>query len=338
VTSQRYHAIFDSAPKRRFLVVGDVMLDEFVWGRVSRISPEAPVPIVQVTGESYYPGGAANVARNLREFTPEVMLLGLAGEDENGDRLLHLLKTNGIGAELLERDAAAQTIVKTRIIARQQQVVRVDRERPVAVSGSVLQRFIAGLRRVVPEVDAVLVADYGKGVVCQELADELSTLAEQHSKLLAVDPTPRNPVDWRRVSVIKPNRAEAFSALGRTSEGLEHDAAALREIGEGLLAKWHAELLLLTLGEEGMMLFERGRPPYHTPTRAREIFDVSGAGDTAMAVLALALTCGASPTEAAEIANTASGIVVGKLGTAAVTPRELAEAFGLPTPAQSDAV
>lgn len=304
------------------------MLDEFVWGRVSRISPEAPVPVVQVTGESYYPGGAANVARNLREFTPEVRVMGVIGDDEYATRLLHLLSTIGIDTRYVQRDPSAQTIMKTRIIARQQQVVRVDRERPGSISEATLQRLVGNLEAVVPTVDAIVVADYGKGVVTQPLADELSTLAKRHGKLLAVDPNPKNPLEWRHVSVIKPNRTEAFHAVGRIpDDGAAHDELVLHEVGEQLLEKCHADLLLLTLGEDGMMLFERGKRPYHTPTRAREIFDVSGAGDTAMAVLAVALACGASPTEAAEIANTASGIVVGKLGTAAVTPDELAQAF-----------
>ncbi len=303
------------------------MLDEFVWGVVSRISPEAPVPVVQVTGESYYPGGAANVARNLREFAPTVMVMGLTGDDENADRLTRLLTTIGVDVSAVERDSAWQTVMKTRIIARQQQVVRVDRERPGLVSEHCTERFRENLRRVVPLVDAVVVADYGKGVVRQPLADELCTLAEKHDKLLAVDPNPNNPVHWRSVYAIKPNRAEAFHAVGQQAPGAGHDQAVLRDVGEQLLERWNAKVLLLTLGEEGMMLFERGKPPYHTPTRAREIFDVSGAGDTAIAILALALTCGATPMEAAEIANAASGIVVGKLGTAAVTPEELAEAF-----------
>ena len=306
------------------------MLDEFVWGRVSRISPEAPVPVVQVTGESYYPGGAANVARNLREFTPSVMLMGVTGDDEHADRLLHLLTTMSIDVSSVQRDASWRTAVKTRIIARQQQVVRVDRERPGTPSASCMERFTADLRRTVPLVDAIIVADYGKGVLRQTLADEICALANEHGKLLAVDPNPGNPIEWRNVSVIKPNRLEAFHALGQAAghhDGAEHDRTVLHEVGERLLDQWHAQMLLLTLGEEGMMLFERGQRPYHTPTRAREIFDVSGAGDTAMAILTLALTCGASPTEAAEIANTASGIVVGKLGTAAVTPADLAEAF-----------
>ena len=330
MTSQRYHAIFDSAAKRRFLVVGDVMLDEFVWGKVSRISPEAPVPVVQVTGESWYPGGAANVARNLREFTENVTVMGLIGHDEHADRVLRLLTTIGVDVSCVERDPAWQTVVKTRIIARQQQIVRVDREKAAAVSADVEERFITTLRRTVPDVDAVIIADYGKGVVRQRLADEIADLGRKHGKLLAVDPNPNNPIEWRHVTAIKPNRVEAFTALGLTPDraaASEHDDAALHEIGEALLDKWRAELLLLTLGEEGMLLFERGKRPYHTPTKAREIFDVSGAGDTAIAILALALTCGASPTEAAEIANVASGIVVGKLGTAAVTAAELAESF-----------
>jgi len=330
VTSPRYHAILDSAPARKFLVVGDLMLDEFVWGRVSRISPEAPVPVVHVTGESWYPGGAANVARNLREFTAHVQVMGVAGDDEHGGRLLRLLGDIGVDVSCVEQDPTWQTVVKTRIIARQQQIVRVDRERPRAVSAGVAERFITHLKGTITGVDAVIVADYGKGVIRQDLADEICALSRRHGKLLAVDPNPNNPIEWRDVTAIKPNRVEAFSALGMTPEraaAVEHDERALYEAGQVLLQRWRAELLLLTLGEGGMLLFERGKKPYHTPAKAREIFDVSGAGDTAMATLALALTCGASPTEAAEIANAASGIVVGKLGTAAVTPAELAEAF-----------
>ena len=230
----------------------------------------------------------------------------------------------------VHRDPAWQTSVKTRIVARQQQVVRVDRERAGTMSAGSLERFSAELGRIVPQVDGIIVADYAKGTIRQALADEICALARKHGKLLAVDPSPKNPIEWQNVSVIKPNRLEAFLAAGRMAQkddGSDRDPAVLREVGERLLGKWNAEMLLLTLGEEGMMLFERGRPPYHTPTRAREIFDVSGAGDTAIATLALALTCGASPTEAAEIANAAAGIVVGKLGTAAVTPTDLAEAF-----------
>ena len=319
VTSQRCRAILASAATKRFAVVGDLMLDEFVWGRVSRISPEAPVPVVHVTREEPFPGGAANVARNLREFSANVAVAGTVGCDSAGERLLSVLGVMGIDVAGVQRNPAWSTIVKTRIIARQQQVVRVDREQPRT---SVVQR-IEGLEALVAGSDAVLVADYGKGAVTQETADRLCTLARDHNVILAVDPNPGNPVDWKHVTVIKPNRAEALKAAG-----LEDDGRAVDPIGRQLLERWNAELLLLTLGEEGMMLFERDKPAaYHTPTRAREVFDVSGAGDTAMAALTAALAGGASPVEAAEIANAASGIVVGKLGTAAVTLDELAASF-----------
>jgi D-glycero-beta-D-manno-heptose-7-phosphate kinase len=315
VTSQRCREVFKAASVKRFLVLGDLMLDEFVSGKVSRISPEAPVPVVHVTDESsWFPGGAANVARNLREFAGNVAVAGVVGADAAGERLLGLLSETGIDVAHVQRDPAWATIVKTRIIARHQQIVRVDRERSRGPFAMGVDGFEGA--------DAIVVADYGKGAISQEIADQLCELARQHHTILAVDPNPGNPVRWKRVTVIKPNRAEAFRAAG-----IADDDTKIEAVGRQLLERSNAELLLLTLGEEGMMLFERGKPPYHTPTRAREVFDVSGAGDTAIAVLTAALTGGASPSEAAEIANAAAGVVVGKLGTAAVTLEELAASF-----------
>jgi D-beta-D-heptose 7-phosphate kinase/D-beta-D-heptose 1-phosphate adenosyltransferase len=315
VTSQRCRDIFKAACGKRFLVLGDLMLDEFVWGKVSRISPEAPVPVVHVTGESsWFPGGAANVARNLHEFAGSVAVAGVVGADAAGERLLGLLSETGIDVAHVHRDPTWATIVKTRIIARHQQIVRVDRERSRGPFAMGVDGFEGA--------DAIVVADYGKGAITQTLADQLCDLARQHRAILAVDPNPGNPVRWKHVTVIKPNRAEAFRAVG-----IADDDTKIETVGRQLLEQENAELLLLTLGEEGMMLFEHGKPPYHTPTRAREVFDVSGAGDTAIAVLTAALTGGASPREAAEIANAAAGIVVGKLGTAAVTLEELAASF-----------
>jgi D-glycero-beta-D-manno-heptose-7-phosphate kinase len=314
VTSQRCRAILEAAATKRFVVVGDMMLDEFVRGKVSRISPEAPVPVVHVTGEWWFPGGAANVARNLHEFAANVAVAGVIGTDAAGEKLLGLLTETGIDVANVHRDPAWATIVKTRIIARQQQIVRVDRERPCGT----LPARVQGLEGA----DAIVVADYGKGAITQAIADQLCDLARESKSILAVDPNPGNPVHWKHVTVIKPNRAEALRAAGAPDDDSDIDA-----VGSRLLNQWNADLLLLTLGEEGMMLFQHGKPPYHTPTRAREVFDVSGAGDTAIAVLTAALTGGAAPTEAAEIANAASGIVVGKLGTAAVTLEELAASF-----------
>lgn len=312
------------------LAIGDLMLDEFVWGRVSRISPEAPVPVVKVTRETYYPGGAANVGRNLREFTREITVVGLAGTDGPGQRLWELLNTAGIGTAGVLRDGEALTTVKTRVIARNQQVVRVDRERPAPLSGAQLAKVCEYLEQAVAAVDGIIVADYGKGFLTQPLADEICRLAGRHGKILTVDPHPQTSLAWRGATAIKPNRSEAFSVAGlplaEPAELVCRDEAVL-EAARRLRSVWQSESLLVTLGEQGMLLFEGDREPVHFPARAHEVFDVSGAGDTAIAVFTLGLVSGATPTEAAELANRASGLAVGKFGTATVTAEELMAAF-----------
>jgi rfaE bifunctional protein kinase chain/domain len=328
--SARYAGLAAGFASRRILVVGDLMLDEFIWGKVSRISPEAPVPIVNVTGESYYPGGAANVARNLKEFTAHVAIMGLAGNDAAGDRLSGLLDAAGIDTTAVQRDSTLDTITKTRIIARNQQVVRVDRERKRALTAAETTRAIEQLDGMVAGVDAIVVADYGKGFVTQALADHLCRRALEHGKILTVDPHPHTALNWSGVTAVKPNRLEAFIAAGMPlSEPVVPVLAdeALLEVGRRLRQRWQAQNLLITLGEHGMLLFTGDASPSHSPTRAQEVFDVSGAGDTAIAVLTLGLAAGATPVEAAELANRASGIAVGKLGTATVTLAELQASF-----------
>lgn len=315
----------------RVLAVGDVILDRFLWGNVSRISPEAPVPVVEVTRESAVPGGAANVARNLREFTPHVTVAGRIGEDAAGGELASLLEGQGVHVGALLRDGAIPTATKTRIVARHQQVVRFDRERRAPLGAALEERFLAYLAAHRGAFDAVVVADYNKGFVTAAVAEALSEFARRDGTgaqaVLAVDPHPGNPIRWRRAAVVKPNYGEAFSFAGRPLIPFEDDPAALGEVGERLLGMWDTQNALVTLGEHGMMLFRPGREPFHVAARAREVFDVSGAGDTAIAVLALSLASGATPEEATEIANHASGIVVGKLGTATLTPAELLESF-----------
>jgi D-beta-D-heptose 7-phosphate kinase/D-beta-D-heptose 1-phosphate adenosyltransferase len=317
---------------RRVLVVGDLMLDEYIWGRVARISPEAPVPVVDVTGETYYPGGAANVARNLREFTPHVTVMGTAGTGAHGDQLLALLGESAIDTSAVLR-TSSPTTVKSRIIARNQQVVRVDRESKEPLSADQTACAIGHLNRLIPGVDAVIVADYGKGFVTQPLADHISQTAHRHGKILTVDPHPHTSISWQCATAIKPNRAEAFLAAGLPPSDpvlpVSADSALL-EAGRRLRRLWKAGSLLITLGEHGMLLLEGEAPPYHTPTCAKDVFDVSGAGDTAIAVLTLGLASGATPAEAAQLANRASAIVVGKLGTATATLAELQAGF--PTP------
>jgi D-glycero-beta-D-manno-heptose-7-phosphate kinase len=333
MNSERYAKICAEFSRMRVLVIGDLILDRFVWGRVSRISPEAPVPVVEVDRETQYPGGAANVARNLREFTQHAAVLGVIGADSGAQTLKHLLAEQGIQMGAVQQDPDYPTIVKTRIIARHQQLVRVDRERKLHPTAAQFERAIASLGGLLPNLDAVIIEDYGKGLIRQEFADEIATRVRAAKCILAVDPNPQNPLNWRGATVMKPNRSEAFAAAGKpVSEPVDpvEKDEALMEVGRILQEKWACEILLITLGEQGMMLFRPGQQPYHTPTRAKEVFDVSGAGDTAVALFTLALAAGAKADEAAEISNHASGIVVGKLGTATVSPAELLRSFAIP--------
>ena len=326
----RLQAILDRAPSKRIMVIGDLMLDEFVWGKVGRISPEAPVPVVEMTGESFYPGGAANVARNLREFVDHVAIIGLLGKDRSGQQLREILAEGKIDVSDAVEEEAFRTTVKTRIIARQQQVVRVDREQFVNPSPAQIAKVVAAVRKVIPETDAIIFEDYGKGFLTNELVSQIARDARAEGKIVAADPNPRHSVDWRGVTVVKPNRAEAFHAAGvpwREPDDAPADDAELRRAGEILLEKWEANYVLVTLGEHGMMLFHGQETPLYIPTKARQVFDVSGAGDTAIALFTLGLACEATPTEAAEIANHGSAVVVSKLGTATVTRDELMASF-----------
>ena len=318
---ERVEELLRHFPNKRILVIGDLMLDEFVWGRVSRISPEAPVPVVEVIRESYYPGGAANVARNVREFTPSVFVMGAIGEDSHAQKLRNLLA---------EHDKTFQTIVKTRIIARQQQVVRVDREKPQPLTPEAQTRYVDKVRELLPQLDAVIFEDYGKGLLQQGFVDEVASLARREGKLVTADPNPHNRLIWRGITAVKPNRSEAFAAANQPWHEPESEPlsdAHLLLVGAELLRIWNPDHLLVTLGEQGMILFDQGKPPFHIPSRAREVYDLSGAGDTAIALLTLALASGASAIEAAEISNHASSVVVGKLGTATLNPGELIESF-----------
>jgi len=314
----------------RILVVGDVMLDHFIWGHVRRISPEAPVPIVEVTREEFYPGGAANVARNISPFSPNTHLMGRVGKDMAADKLRSLLIEDKVDPAPLLVHETLPTISKARVSARQQQIVRVDREKLLPLTDDELIEVEQRLSDLAPNLDAIILEDYGKGFMTEKLMQVVAKIAAEHKLIVTVDPSPRNPLPWAGVSLVKPNRLEAFAAAGLedhllTEAPLENNE--LLEVGRVLLSKWNVASVLVTLGEQGMMLFERGQPPHHIPTRAREVFDVSGAGDTAIALLTLALASGHSLREAAEISNHASGIVVGKLGTATLTPDELLAAF-----------
>ena len=326
----RLEQILDRARSRRITVIGDLMLDEFVWGKVGRISPEAPVPVVEVTGESFYPGGAANVARNLRELVDQVAIIGLFGKDHTGQQLRKLLAEQKIDVSHALEDESFRTILKTRIIAGHQQVVRVDREQLTTLSNEQVQRVVAAVRQNLSDTDAIIFEDYGKGFLSTSMVSQVAAEARSAGKTIAADPNPRHLVDWRGATVVTPNRAEAFLAAGIASHDANTappDDVHLRRAGETLLQRWEAKYVLVTLGEHGMMLFQQNEQPHYIPTKARQVFDVSGAGDTAIALFTLGLVCGATPMEAAEIANHASAVVVSKLGTATVTRNELIANF-----------
>lgn len=326
----RVDALIRRFASKRILVIGDLMLDEFIWGRVSRISPEAPVPVVEVVRETSYPGGAANVARNVHEFTRVAYLCGRVGQDSHAERLRAILDRCGLELSAVQTEPAYQTIVKTRIIARQQQVVRVDREAVRPLEPSTRTRTLAAVQALLPQLDAVIFEDYGKGFLDQPLVDRITELARDSGKVITADPNPRNRIEWRGLTAVKPNRAEAFAAAGEPwQEAARHplkDEPLLR-VGRKLLSQWEPESLLITLGEQGMLLFRPDTEPVHIPPQPRGVYDVSGAGDTAIALLTLSLASEATPEEAAEISNHASGVVVGKLGTATVSGEELRTSF-----------
>jgi D-beta-D-heptose 7-phosphate kinase/D-beta-D-heptose 1-phosphate adenosyltransferase len=328
MTRERVNQVL--SPNSNILVVGEMILDEFIWGKVSRISPEAPVPVVEIIKESYNAGGAANVARNLREVVDHVHMLGLAGDDHDAVVLRSLLTEQGIHLDCVETDPMYRTIRKTRVIARTQQVVRVDRERRTAFTEAQRERVLTRFRGLLPQLNAIILEDYDKGLLDQPLVDAIIKAAREAGKIVCVDPKPSNPIEWHDATCITPNRGEAFRCAGRPLRDPVEPASedkALLEVGEILLKKWRCAYVLITLSEQGMMLFQPNHEPYHIPTRAMEVFDVSGAGDTAIATFTASLAGGATAIEAAEIANHASGIVVGKLGTAVVHRDELLASF-----------
>jgi D-glycero-beta-D-manno-heptose-7-phosphate kinase len=327
---QHIATLLDRARRLRILVVGDVMLDHFIWGRVTRISPEAPVPVVEFLRESQMPGGAANVARNLSALGARVELFGVTGRDAAGRQLLTLLEADRVDCRHWLSVARRATTCKTRIIAHQQQVARVDRETPGDLDSSSTERLLDGVRQRLPGAAAVIVGDYGKGVVTQALLNELKSLCRQQGTWLSLDPKPVRHLDLAGLSLITPNRKETFELAGlddvRRGEEPLADASLSQAVNQ-LMSRFAPALLLVTLGDQGMLLCRRGQPPFHIPTAAQEVFDVSGAGDTVIASFTLAIAAGASPADAAVFSNHAAGVVVGKVGTAVVTPAELLAKF-----------
>ena len=323
LTRGRARRLFAAMKDTRVVVVGDVMLDEFRWGSGARISPEAPVPVVEIASQTFHLGGAANVACNVRSLGGRSAVAGVVGRDAAGQRLRAALAASGVEDALATDEGHRPTTHKTRIIAHGQQVVRADREDAAPVDGPAAAALASAVRRTVPGAGAVILSDYQKGVATRALVKATLAAARREGVPLLVDPKVRHFALYRGAAVVTPNQLEAEQATGVKIRATDD----LHEAGRRILRSLRCRAVLITRGEHGMALFQDGRRPVEIPTAAREVFDVTGAGDTVIASLALASAAGASLEEAAMLANYAAGVVVGKVGTATATPEEVLAAI-----------
>lgn len=332
ITEQRLKEILSRAGKLRIAVLGDLMVDVYLIGSASRMSQEAPVPVLRVRKTERRPGGAANVMRNITSFGAKAIAFGVIGEDAAGEELRRLLAESGIDATRLAVDRKRKTTEKMRVMTANQQIVRVDFEDVFPVSRAVAAKMEKQLAALIRElkIDAVIFEDYNKGLMDRETIQHLADLAREYGIITALDPHPGHPMEIQNLSVMTPNRSEAFGLAGLycydAVSPVEQDEN-LKHVASRILKTWNVESLLITLGPQGMALFRKRKALHAIPTKAKEVFDVSGAGDTVIALYTLCRAAGADDQEAAEIANRAAGIVVGKIGTAVTSPEELLAVF-----------
>ena len=298
------------------VVIGDVMLDKYIFGNVGRISPEAPVAIVQVKDEKYIPGGAANAAHNIVTLSGTTHLFGIVGDDIAKEIFLDVTKKNLIDTDGIISDATRQTIRKIRVVGHSQQLLRIDYEDKEYLQNSIIETMIDKLKNI-KKIDAIIISDYAKGVISKEFMNEIKKIANKQIPII-VDPKPKHKNFYKNVTLLTPNKKEAEEMSGIEIENEED----LLKAGNKLMNDLNCDILITT-GEKGMSLFERKKDPIHIPTVAKEVYDVSGAGDTVIATMSLALAAGKSLEESAVLANHAAGIKVGKLGTAPVKIEEL---------------
>lgn len=322
LTKDKLKKILKGFSSSKIMVIGDLILDEFIWGKADRISPEAPVPVVWAQSQSFMPGGASNVANNLASLGAKVFLYGVVGEDKNGQILTSLLEQKGVDCTGVIADPDRRTTVKTRIIAGHQQMVRLDWENTEILHVDKSQDIMQRIEARIEDIDALIIEDYGKGLIQPALLKRIIALAKKHKKIITVDPKVEHFAYYKGITAMTPNEKEA-SAGARIPVKDDED---VDRIGWKLLKTLKCEGILVTLGEKGMKLFKDGRI-VHIPTVAQEVFDVSGAGDTVISVFTLALSGGVDMENAAKIANVAAGVVVGKVGVAVVSLREILESW-----------
>ena len=319
-----YKNILSEFKKKKILIIGDLILDRYIWGKVNRISPEAPVPVVEVTDENFLLGGASNVANNIVALGGHATIVGVAGNDIAGGILMKMLEERGIQCGGVFWGSTRPTTVKTRVIAHNQQVVRFDRENKDKVDGKVLKGLLEYIRSAIPNHDAVIISDYKKGVISSELVREVLKHSRPKNIFVSVDPKVRHFHCYKNVSLITPNIMEASIASGIEIK----DEKSLVNAGRTLCKKISCDAILITRGEYGMSLFEKDKV-VHIPTVAKNVYDVTGAGDTVIATFTIAYAAGASMKEAAVIANHAAGIVVGEIGTAVAKIDQLRKSLGI---------
>ncbi|NLB55255.1 MAG: D-glycero-beta-D-manno-heptose-7-phosphate kinase [Lentisphaerae bacterium] len=318
--------ILSKFANREVLVVGDLMLDRYIYGEVDRISPEAPVPVVEVKKEKYMPGGGANVARNIQAMGGKASLCGVIGDDQHGNDLLRVLAEAGVKTDLVLKVPGVNTTVKTRVLAGRQQIVRIDWDKRIELPDDMKKEWLVRIQAAVKMADGVVLEDYDKGLVDQDLMSVVIGAAQASGVPCGFDPKRNTELRLDGITLVTPNRKEAFLLAGM------HESPAcveplkdvqLLEVSDRLRKKWNARFLVITLGPQGMLLIQEGEEPQHIPTEAREVFDVSGAGDTVIATMVLAMAAGAESRKAVELANCAAGVVVGKIGTASCSADEL---------------
>lgn len=306
--------ILQQIRKKKILVIGDIILDRFIYGHAERLSPEAPIPVVRALSEKFSAGGAANVAKNLTALGVEAILAGVVGRDYWGKFARKLFSKSGIKTDLIKQVSDRPTTIKTRVIAQKQQVVRLDTESNSPINPNL---FIQDIGSIIKNADGIIIADYGKGMMTKKLIVESIRYALKMKKIITVDPQVEHFFLYKNVTSLTPNHNEASRATGMPAE----TDAEVKKTGRFILKKLKTKSLLITRGEKGMTVFEKNKTK-NIPTQAREVFDVTGAGDTVIAIFTLCLACGFSLEEAAAVANKAAGIVVGKFGTATLTPEE----------------
>jgi D-beta-D-heptose 7-phosphate kinase/D-beta-D-heptose 1-phosphate adenosyltransferase len=329
MNKKRAFEIIGNFSRSKVLVVGDMMVDHFIWGKVSRISPEAPVPVVDVHSDNLLLGGCANVLNNIYALGGKVYGSGVVGADEMGKRLLEEFHKRDISSEGIVVELERPTTIKTRIIAHSQQIVRFDRESRQPVQPKSIERIIEYIGEIHADLGAIVISDYNKGLITEALLDGIRGLVANRDLLVCVDPKQSDFSLYQGFDVITPNHYEAGQAIGIEDirKNKLEKVKGVCEAVSSILAQFHFRAMLITRGEAGMSLFEEDGQVIHIPARAREVFDVTGAGDTVIAVFALSLASGANFREAAILANHAAGVVVGKVGTATVSDEELRKAL-----------